>query len=149
MMKHPGSTPTSGRIWMKASEAVARALAAEGDAPVFSLMGDGTMNLIVQIAALGSPIVTVRHEAAAVAMADGWARSTGGVGVAAVTCGPGLTQTGTSLVAASRTRTPLVLLTGGMHSRPSPRGQELDQRPFAQACECLFQAVQRLESLDA
>jgi len=62
---------------MKASEAVARALAAEGDAPVFSLMGDGTMNLIVQIAALGSPIVTVRHEAAAVAMADGWARSTG------------------------------------------------------------------------
>jgi thiamine pyrophosphate-dependent acetolactate synthase large subunit-like protein len=134
---------------MKASEAIARALAAEGDAPVFSLMGDGTMNLIVQIAALGSPIVTVRHEAAAVAMADGWARSTGRVGVAAVTCGPGLTQTGTSLVAASRNRTPLVLLTGGMHSRPSPRGQELDQRPFAQACECLFQAVQRLESLDA
>jgi acetolactate synthase-1/2/3 large subunit len=134
---------------MKVSEATAAALAAEGSAPVFSLMGDGTINLIDAIASAGGSLVTVRHEAAAVAMADGWSRSTGGVGIAAVTCGPGLTQTGTSLVAASRNGSPLVVLTGAMHSRPSRRGQEFEQRRFVEASECSFQAVQSADTLEA
>jgi acetolactate synthase I/II/III large subunit len=132
---------------MKVSEAIARAFQAEGDAPIFSLMGNGTLNLIVQMDQLGATVVNVRHEAAAVAAADGFARVSGEVGVAAVTCGPGLTQVGTSLVAANRNGSPIILVTGGLHVRPGMRGQELDQRRFAEACEALFQPVQRMESV--
>jgi thiamine pyrophosphate-dependent acetolactate synthase large subunit-like protein len=43
-------------------------------------------------------------------MADGWARSTGEVGVATVTFGPALTNALTAVIEAAKSRTPLVLL---------------------------------------
>jgi thiamine pyrophosphate-dependent acetolactate synthase large subunit-like protein len=50
------------------------------------------------------------HEASAVAMADGYARVAGSVGVATAHQGPGLTNALTALTEAVRSRTPLVLL---------------------------------------
>ena len=68
---------------MKAYELIADALAQEGADVVFALLGDGNM---LALAALverhGARLVNVRHENAAVAMADGWARTSGRVGVA-------------------------------------------------------------------
>ena len=46
--------------------------------------------------------VMTHGEKAAAYMADGYARTTGKVGLCMVTCGPGLTQCGTSLIAANR-----------------------------------------------
>ncbi|MDO5351484.1 MAG: biosynthetic-type acetolactate synthase large subunit [Succinatimonas sp.] len=53
-----------------------------------------------------------RHEQGAVHMADGFARSTGKVGVAMVTSGPGATNTVTALATAYGDSIPLVLITG-------------------------------------
>ncbi len=53
-----------------------------------------------------------RHEQGAVHMADGYARSTGKVGVSIVTSGPGATNTVTALATAYGDSIPLVLITG-------------------------------------
>ena len=53
-----------------------------------------------------------RHEQGAVHMADGFSRSTGKVGVAMVTSGPGATNTVTALATAYGDSIPLVLITG-------------------------------------
>ena len=53
-----------------------------------------------------------RHEQGGVHMADGYARSTGKVGVALVTSGPGATNVVTALATASMDSIPLVVFTG-------------------------------------
>ncbi len=56
--------------------------------------------------------ILVRHEQAAVHAAEGYARSTGKVGVVLVTSGPGATNTVTGLVDALMDSIPIVCLTG-------------------------------------
>ncbi len=56
--------------------------------------------------------VLVRHEQAAVHAAEGYARTTGEVGVVLVTSGPGATNAVTGIVDALMDSTPLVILTG-------------------------------------
>ena len=56
--------------------------------------------------------ILVRHEQAAVHAAEGYARSTGRVGVVLVTSGPGATNTVTGLTDAMMDSIPLVCITG-------------------------------------
>jgi acetolactate synthase-1/2/3 large subunit len=56
--------------------------------------------------------VLVRHEQAAVHAADGYARSTGKVGVALVTSGPGATNAVTGIATAYMDSIPLVIISG-------------------------------------
>ncbi|WP_220720210.1 acetolactate synthase 3 large subunit [Agarivorans litoreus] len=56
--------------------------------------------------------VLVRHEQAAVHMADGYARATGEVGTVLVTSGPGATNTITGIATAYMDSIPLVVLSG-------------------------------------
>src|SRR5262249_13332114 len=56
--------------------------------------------------------ILVRHEQAAVHAAEGYARSTGRVGVVLVTSGPGATNAVTGLVDALMDSIPIVCLTG-------------------------------------
>lgn len=56
--------------------------------------------------------ILVRHEQAAVHMADGYARSTGKVGTVLVTSGPGATNTLTGIATAYMDSIPLVVLSG-------------------------------------
>ncbi len=60
----------------------------------------------------GLRLVLARHEQGAVHAADGYARSTGRVGVCLVTSGPGATNTVTGLATANFDSVPLVVLTG-------------------------------------
>jgi thiamine pyrophosphate-dependent acetolactate synthase large subunit-like protein len=133
---------------MKVYEAVAEALVAEGCGPMFGLMGDGNMSLW---SALGKDsrvrMVSHRHEAAAVAAADGYARTTGRLGVATVTCGPGLTQVGTSLGIAVRNRSPLVLVVGEIPHGAKNKLQSMDQRRFVEACGARFVSVTSADNL--
>src|SRR5262245_42206640 len=127
---------------MKVYEAIAAALAAEGDGPVFGLMGDGNLALWGSLARLGKrTIYSARHEAAAVAMADGYFRATDGLGVCTVTCGPGLTQTGTSLVAAQRNQSSIIVLAGEIPAGAKNKLQSMDQRRFVEACGARFHTV--------
>jgi acetolactate synthase-1/2/3 large subunit len=60
--------------------------------------------------------VLVRHEQAAVHMADGYARATGEVGVVLVTSGPGATNAITGIATAYMDSIPLVVLSGQVMS---------------------------------
>ncbi len=97
---------------MKVYQAVANAFVKEGTDTVFGLLGDGQLNWWPAMASYpGVKIVHARHEAAAMAMAEGWARASGRVGVCTVTHGPGVSHISSSLVVATRGRTPVVVYT--------------------------------------
>ena len=76
---------------LKLQDVLAQAFAAEGCEVLFTLMGDANMYWTEAMSRQpGVTVVNARHEHCAVAMADGYARATGKVGVASTTCGPGL-----------------------------------------------------------
>ena len=125
---------------MKAYEAMGHALKHEGVTAVFGLMGDGNLSLIPFISdELGIAYYNSRHEAGAVAMADGFARVTGRVGVCTVTQGPGLTNALTALVSAKRGRTPLVMLCGDTPTSISGLPQDIEQSPIFEAFDFAVQ----------
>lgn len=133
---------------MKAYEAIAQSLIAEGVTDFFGLMGDG--NMWLWGALCRNPSVkpyNARHESMAVSMADGYSRTTGKLGVAMVTCGPGLTQCGTSLIAAYRGKTPLVLIAGEIQPGAKNRTQSMDQRRFVEASSARFHTVTSLDNM--
>jgi thiamine pyrophosphate-dependent acetolactate synthase large subunit-like protein len=119
---------------MKVYEAVGAAVAGEGVDVVFGLMGDGNMELLLDLTEEhGVRFVTVRHEQGAVAMADGFARASGGVGVATTTCGPALLNTATSLAVARAHGSAVVLLAGDTPGGDPGHLQNVDQEAFGRA----------------
>jgi thiamine pyrophosphate-dependent acetolactate synthase large subunit-like protein len=137
---------------MKVSEAIAHAVKAEiGDTPVFALIGDANLRLVGALDRdAKATLCFARDEGAAVAMADGYAQARNALGIASVTSGPGLTHAATSLLAASRMRTPLIVLAGDTPTQ-RPVGLQammnIDQRRFAEACEAEFQDLRSPGSL--
>ncbi|MDQ4113049.1 MAG: thiamine pyrophosphate-binding protein [Actinomycetota bacterium] len=123
---------------MKVYEALAEAFIAEGATTVFGMMGDANMHWMNAMSERGVELLEVRHEGSGLAMADGWARGAGAPGVASTTSGPGVTQLATSLVCASRARTPLVLFCGEASRGDLTATQYLDQQKFAEGVECGF-----------
>jgi acetolactate synthase I/II/III large subunit len=61
--------------------------------------------------------ILVRHEQGATHMADGYARATGGVGVAVATSGPGATNMVTGIATAMLDSSPVVCITGQVGSK--------------------------------
>ena len=98
---------------------VARFLVARGVDRVFGIQGGHIQPIWDHLGRRGIRIVDVRHECAAVHMAQAHAELTGNLGVAMVTAGPGVTNTVTGMANASLARMP-VLLIGGCTSRPRP-----------------------------
>src|SRR5580698_3438068 len=132
---------------MKLYEAVADSLVAEGCETIFGLMGDGNMSLWGALGRAGKiKIVSARHEAASVSMADGYSKATGKIGVCTVTCGPGLTQVGTSLMVAARGRAAIVLIIGEIPQGAKNNLQSMDQRRFAEACGARYQNVTSIDN---
>ena len=133
---------------MKVYEAIAQSLLAEGVTDFFGLMGDGNMWLWGAFCR-NSQVrgFSARHESMAVSMADGYARTTGKVGVAMVTCGPGLTQCATSLIAAYRGKTPLVLIAGEIMQGAKNRTQSMDQRRFVEASSTRFHTITSIDNM--
>ncbi|KRE39383.1 hypothetical protein ASG73_03410 [Janibacter sp. Soil728] len=125
---------------MKLHEAFAQTLQGMGVDTVFGLMGDANMLYLASFKEAGGRFVGVAHEGSAVGAADAWSRATGRVGLASVTHGPALTNTLTSLVEASRARTPLVLMTGATPIDPT-HFQRIDIAAVAAAGECGFERV--------
>jgi acetolactate synthase I/II/III large subunit len=115
-------------------QALAEAFAQEETEVSFTLMGDGNMHFATELGQRpGIRTITVRHEHAAVAMATAHARARDGVGVASVTCGPGVTQISTALVTAVHARIPLVILAGESPIDKSWYLQRIDQGPVVTA----------------
>jgi acetolactate synthase-1/2/3 large subunit len=123
---------------MKVYEALARAFVAEGTTAVFGMMGDANMYWMNELDKLGVRQFEVRHEGAGLAMADGWGRIDGSPGVCTTTSGPGVAQLATTLLVASRARTPMVAFVGEAPVGDESYVQRLDQKRFAEACEAGF-----------
>ncbi|MGZ6588557.1 MAG: thiamine pyrophosphate-binding protein [Solirubrobacteraceae bacterium] len=133
---------------MKGYEAIASSIQRLSTAPVFGVMGNANMLIFASLSARGDErLVSARHEAAAVAMADGYARTSGAVGVSTVTSGPGLSQVATSLLAAARYSSPQVVIAGDAYRRDEARLQAFDQAAFAATCESGFVAIKRVEDI--
>lgn len=96
---------------------------------VFGLCGDHVNPLYHACLKAGVEIVSTRHEAAAVHMADAWARSTGNPAVAIVNGGPGLTNALTGVATAHLSASPVLLIAGQYATGLTDRGalQEIDQ----------------------
>jgi len=85
--------------------------------PVYDALGKSKLHHIL-----------VRHEQGATHMADGYARASGGVGVAMATSGPGATNMVTGIATAMLDSSPLVCITGQVSSKllGSDAFQEID-----------------------
>jgi thiamine pyrophosphate-dependent acetolactate synthase large subunit-like protein len=114
-------------------DVLAQAFIQEGVNTCFTLMGDANMNWAARMGEQGCRMVYVRHEHCAVAAAMAYARKTADVGVATVTCGPGLTQLITALPAAVRAHLPLVVFAGEAPLRMGWYNQGIDQAPIIKA----------------
>jgi len=97
---------------VRGADALVRSLANAGVPHVFALSGNHVMCVFDAIRDAGLKLVHTRHEAAAVHMADAWARITGEPGIALVTGGPGHANALSALYTALMAESPLVLLSG-------------------------------------
>ncbi len=114
---------------MNGGSVVARVLVEHGVEHLFTLCGGHISPVLVESKRLGIRVVDVRHEVNAVFAADAVARLTGRPGVAAVTAGPGVTNTVTAIKNAQMAQSPLVLLGGATATMLEGRGslQDIDQ----------------------
>jgi acetolactate synthase-1/2/3 large subunit len=98
---------------LSGAEIVVRALREEGVEYVFGYPGGAVLNIYDEIFKQDAfKHVLVRHEQGAVHAADGYARSSGKVGVALVTSGPGVTNAVTGIATAHLDSIPLVIISG-------------------------------------
>jgi len=102
-----------------AAALIARFLKARGVDRVFALCGGHIMPIWMRLDAEGVRIIDVRDERAAVYMAHAHAELTGGLGVALVTAGPGVTNAMTGIANAHVARASVLVLSG-----TPPRPQE-------------------------
>src|SRR5436309_855531 len=124
----------SGEEKLRGADIVARSLARLGCDRVFTLSGNHIMAVFDAAIEAKLDLVHVRHEAAAVHMADAWGRLTGQAGIALVTGGPGHANAIGALYTALGAESPMVLLSGHAATWELGRGgfQEIRQADMAE-----------------
>ncbi|XP_059174178.1 2-hydroxyacyl-CoA lyase 2-like [Physella acuta] len=121
-------------------ELVAQVLKAHNIKHIFTLAGGHISPILVACEKIGVRVVDTRHEVTAVFAADAVARMSGTVGVAAVTAGPGVTNTVTAVKNAQMAESPLLLIGGAAATLLKGRGalQDIDQislfKPLCKYC---------------
>ena len=128
---------------------VAQALQAHGVRSIFTLCGGHISPILTAARQRGIRIVDVRDEATAVFAADATARLSGLPGVAAVTAGPGISNTITALKNAQLAQSPLLLIGGAAPTALQGRGalQDIDQRPLVAPHVKRFIKIRRVRDL--
>jgi acetolactate synthase-like protein len=134
---------------MTGGDVIADVLVRQGVRFLFTLCGGHISPILVSAKGRGIRVVDTRQEATAVFAADAVARLTGVPGVAAVTAGPGVTNTITALKNAQMAESPLVLLGGATATLLRGRGalQDVDQMALVGPHVKLARRVTRLRDL--
>ena len=134
---------------MNGGARIARVLYDRGVREIFTLCGGHISPILVEAKRIGIRITDVRDEATAVFAADAYARLTGIPGVAAVTAGPGLTNTITPLKNAQLAQSPVLVLGGATATALKRRGalQDIEQMPLMAPHVKFARAVRRLRDL--
>jgi acetolactate synthase I/II/III large subunit len=129
----PRASAAAATEALRGADIVARSLERLGCKHVFTLSGNHIMSVFDAALETELDLVHVRHEAAAVHMADAWGRLTGEAGVAMVTGGPGHANAVGALYTALGAESPMVLLSGHAATWELGRGgfQEIRQADMA------------------
>jgi acetolactate synthase-1/2/3 large subunit len=120
-------------VSLRGADVLARTLAAAGVRHVFTLSGNHVMPVFDAALDAKLSLVHVRHEAAAVHMADAWGRLTGEPGIALVTGGPGHANALGALYTALAAQSPMLLISGHAPTDELGKGafQEMPQAQLA------------------
>ena len=111
---------------------IAQRLRAHGVSKLFTLSGGHIFPIYDGCRAEGIDIVDVRHEQTAVFAAEGWAKVTRTIGVAALTAGPGVTNGMSAIASSAQNHSPVLVLAGHAPQFRWGQGslQEIDHVPF-------------------
>ena len=128
---------------------VAEVLQSHGVTQLFTLCGGHISPILSAAKTRGIRVVDVRDEVTAVFAADASARLSGRPGVAAVTAGPGITNTITALKNAQLAQSPVLLIGGAAPTALQGRGalQDIDQRPLVEPHVKRFFKLRRVRDL--
>ena len=143
---HPVPAPHA----LTGADILVRAMVEEGTDTIFGYPGGAVLPIYDALFKQNAlRHILVRHEQAAGHAAEGYARSTGKVGVLLVTSGPGATNTVTPLMDAMMDSIPLVCITGQVpsHLIGSDAFQEADTTGITRACTKYNYLVRSIDEL--
>ncbi|MCH7853723.1 MAG: thiamine pyrophosphate-binding protein [Proteobacteria bacterium] len=134
---------------MHGGDLVSQVLLNRGVRHLFTLCGGHISPILTGAKERGINIIDVRDEATAVFAADASARLSGIPGVAAVTAGPGLTNTITAVKNAQLAQSPIVILGGAAPTVLKGRGalQDIDQMKLMRPHVKYAKTVRRVRDL--
>lgn len=128
-------------------QSIAQALAEHNVDTLFGLIGDSNLFFVDHFkSAFGGKTVDVAHEGGAVLMSQAYTQTTGKVGIAHVTQGPGLTNCVTALREGVLARRPTVLICGDTPVSDPLHQQNIDQREVVKATGAGFEQVMSPET---
>lgn len=135
---------------MNGGEIIGKVLRAQGVRFLFTLCGGHISPILVGAKHAGIRVIDTRHEATAVFAADAVARLSGIPGVAAVTAGPGVTNTLTAVQNARLAQSPVVLLGGATATVLRNRGalQDIDQLALIRSSVKWAASARRVRDLE-
>jgi thiamine pyrophosphate-dependent acetolactate synthase large subunit-like protein len=126
---------------VKAHQSIAATLRKLGVDTMFGLVGDANLLMVHSFVASGGHYISAANEAAATLMAVGYASTSGELGLATVTHGPGLTNTVTPLVHGVRSHTAMVLIAADTPAHDRDHLQSVDQRELVSATGAGFEQM--------
>src|SRR5437773_8568102 len=134
----PLSSAPEERQLPRGAEILIQSLVHEGVDSIFGYPGGAVLHIYDELWRARDRIThyLVRHEQGAVHMAEGYARSSGRVGVVLVTSGPGATNAVTGIANAYLDSTPIVIITGQVprHLIGTDAFQEVDTVGITRPC---------------
>jgi acetolactate synthase-1/2/3 large subunit len=145
-----GTSNEPAGLSMTGSEMIVKALVDQGVEVVFGYPGGAVLPIYDAIFKQNKlRHVLVRHEQGAVHAAEGYARSTGRVGVVLVTSGPGATNCVTGLTDALMDSIPIICLTGQVptHMIGNDAFQEADTVGITRPCTKHNYLVKKVDDL--
>ena len=132
----PEASPAPQKV--RGARILCEALLREGVDTIFGYPGGAVLHIYDELYNMRDRLhhVLVRHEQGAVHMAEGYAKSTGRVGVVLVTSGPGATNAVTGIADAFLDSIPLVIITGQVPRKMigSDAFQEVDTVGITRPC---------------
>lgn len=116
---------------------------------IFTLCGGHISPILTGCENLGIRVIDVRHEATAVFAADSISRLSGTIGIAAVTAGPGLTNTITAIKNAQMAQVPVLILGGAAATVLKDRGslQDIDHLSVVESITKYAKTIKRVRDL--
>lgn len=121
-------------------------LARLGIGHAFGVVGSGNFVVTNALREAGVPFTASRHEGGAATMADAYSRMSGRVSVLSLHQGCGLTNAGTGISEAAKSRTPMIVLAAETAAHQIHSNFAMDQRDFARSLQAEPERVYSPES---